>query len=292
MRIGEASKPGPPFGMYSYGHEEMEDTADDTVGGVAPEGSLHHGPEVEFLSLEGTQFINSLFEEPAAPTPAPLTPPAPILRCVDPLLAVTPPPPPLVGVVPVVPPILKCPLCTGFSTREAARGLILHLVHRHAGETVNGPCQSVLAGLDRGVCVDCGALRPYQSRVCQRCNGSNPPRVARVGDCLLGTRRHEESEIDNGETEVSLPGGTTNDEIPLPTDGEWVQLLARVRKIPGRTEIHIPVSSRARLAEITNKLLRQITSKNISACYLEEIRSKCLLFMVPMGRNRKVEMAI
>ena len=146
----------------------------------------------------------------------------------------------------------------------------------------------MLAGLDRGMCVDCGGIRPYQPRTCQRCNGNKPPRAIRVGDRILGTRRHESAEM-----EFCLPADSPPDDVdPMPSAEALHALLLRVRKLPCKTEIHIPTTVRVRNAKIVNGLFLRIIAKDVSACYLEEMRSKCLLGMVPKNRNRKVELTI
>ena len=105
---------------------------------------------------------------------------------------------------------------------------------------------------------------------------------------VLGTRRYESAEMEFCPPAEVPP----DDEDPMPSVEVLKALLLRIRKLPSKTEIHIPVAVRVRHAKILNGVLLRMIAKDVSACYLEEMRSKCLLGMVPKNRNRKVELTI
>ena len=88
-------------------------------------------------------------------------------------------------------PLLRCPMCTGFSTKGPVRGFMLHLTSRHCGAKIDERARAALHGLERGICIECHSLRPFSSSSCHRCSSTGPPRDIRVGDCIQGTRRQE-----------------------------------------------------------------------------------------------------
>ena len=79
---------------------------------------------------------------------------------------------------------------------------------------------------------------------------------------------------------------------PLPTAEMREQFLARVRALSSSTEVHIPVALRGRHAGILGNLLDRIGDSDRDACFLEEIRSKLLLSIVPRNRNTRVEFSL
>ena len=84
-----------------------------------------------------------------------------------------------------------------------------------------------------------------------------------------------------------LPDEMTN----LPTGEIRQVILQRVQLLASNIEVHIPVALRGRHAAILAGLLTKMANGNVDACFLEEIRSKLLLSIVPKGRNRRVELS-
>ena len=139
--------------MYLYGAEEGDIGIDERM-----EESIHLATQMAEL------FGNDFGEENVQPLvpevqmaadaclEAPHTPESDF---------VPPPPPP--HPTPAFPrdPLLRCPLCTGYTRRGASRGLTAHLSWRHQGDSLSETACEVLRGLDRGVCCGegCGALR-------------------------------------------------------------------------------------------------------------------------------------
>ena len=78
----------------------------------------------------------------------------------------------------------------------------------------------------------------------------------------------------------------------LPTGAAREELLRRVRQLKSNTEVHIPVALRDRHASILANVLGDIANGRPAGCFLEEIRSKLLLSVVPRARNRRVEFAL
>ena len=162
---------------------------------------------------------------------------------------------------------LRCPLCTGFSTKGPVRGLMLHMTTRHCGAAIDNQTCSTLHGLERGLCINCGCIRASRSPSCHRCSSSAPPRHVKVGDSIQGTRWQERN-LDAAGFERSLPHA---DVRSLPTGNDRVLFLSEVRKLPCNTEIHIPVSVRDRFADILAGLLERISKNDVDACFLEEV---------------------
>ena len=185
-------------------------------------------------------------------------------------------------------PPLRCPMCTGFSTKGPVRGFMLHLTSRHCGAAIDENARATLHGLERGICTECYCLRPFASRTCHRCSCSSPPRDIRVGDCIHGTRRQErnleETGVETGPSQTTLRD--------LPTGDDRETFFAEVRALAPLTEIHIPMALRDRHAAITADLLERISKQNVDSCFLEEIRTKLLLSPVPKSRNRRVELSL
>ena len=283
---------------YLFGDGD-DNVTQDTVGRGTPNLSLHHGAEVEMMSptpadgsstpvhveesIEDT--LDDLFgvgaggrDLEAAETQVQIDPHA--VDALNPASPTVEPPPPVI-------PALRCPFCTGFSTRGPARGLMLHITCRHTGSPFDERGIATLRGLERGICTECSGIRPFSSKNCHRCSCSSPPRAARVGDVVHGTRRQEQvREV------VGLDQGTPNvDAFPLPTRVERENILERVSQLSSTTELHIPVALRTRHAAIAAGLLSKIAKDDVDACFLEQLRSKLLLSAVPKSRNRTVELS-
>ena len=163
IRIGEASHPGPAGSMQLYGDEEdlddllcgsiematrMVELVDEGIRNdtlpPTPFGptalSPHHPVDVEFVvpptAIDVEDLSDVVSEEPPV---------------------ILPPPP----VLDQQPSLRRCPFCTGFASRGPVRGLMLHISSRHAGNILNDSARASLTGLDKGMCTNCGALRPF-----------------------------------------------------------------------------------------------------------------------------------
>ena len=266
-RIGEASLPGPPFNnMYVYGNEDAGDShVTQGSAGVMTPNSLHYGLEVEMLDEEDQNTVNDLFGVDGA---------GGILE--DFPVHIDPPPP----VHPV--PILRCPLCTGYTTKGPTRGLMAHLTWKHFGQCLPEPACVVLRGLDRGMCCGegCGAVRPIASRLCPRCSNTRPPRRLEEGDCIggvAGARRREEITM------------TTYSNFEDPSYRE--DFSKRVADLPPTSVVHIPISLRQRHAIIMAELLEGMAEGNAASSILEFARTKLLLGPIPRKLNARCELA-
>ena len=76
----------------------------------------------------------------------------------------------------------------------------------------------------------------------------------------------------------------------LPADRRE-DFLARVRRLPSATLLHIPIDQRERHALILAGLLDRMSEGDADACMLEEARSKLLLGPIARGSNLRVELA-
>lgn len=183
-------------------------------------------------------------------------------------------------------PALRCPLCTGFSTRGPARGLIVHLTRRHAGATLSESACELLHGLERGICPKegCGALRMFSSSSCSRCRCKDIPRPLRIGDRIVS---HTSDGTSGAE---SIPD--IREAHSLPASGaEQDEFRKRVAALPSATLLHIPVCQRKQHGQLVAKLLDRIGDGDADACFLEEIRTKLLLGVPLRGMNVKSELA-
>ena len=177
------------------------------------------------------------------------------------------------------PPLLRCPLCTGFATRSPPQYLVAHLTRCHAGHVLSEHACGVLCALDRGACTACGAWRTMVCRSCLRCQSTEPPRALVAGDRLPPPR-------------PGRPGAAPQDPMPaaLPAEAH-ANFLARVRNLPFTTILHMPVDQRIRHATVLANLLNRIAEGDADACVLEEARSRLLLGPVPRGTNVRMELA-
>ena len=167
------------------------------------------------------------------------------------------------------------------------RGLMLHISSRHAGRVVDDTMRANLSGLDRGMCVSCGGLRPTTSSTCHRCGCAGPPRSVRVGDVIQGTARQEAHLTAAGVDLATQP--SVRD---LPTGADRQIFLDRVRALSSNTKVHTPTSLRDRHAAILASILASVADGRVNACLLEKVRSKLLLSSVPRNRNKLVEFSV
>ena len=114
VRVGEASHPGPAIDIDV---DDMSATLPPSTGGDVYEE--HRGESVDMLTAERNRIIDELFEAPPTPVLQPATPT----------------------------PVLRCPLCIGYTTRGVSRGLMAHLIWRHHGECLLEAACEVLPSL-------------------------------------------------------------------------------------------------------------------------------------------------
>ena len=270
VRVGEASHPGPPFMTRALTAAELveedlfgdldDDVTQETDGGVPTPMGVHRGPDVEVLSLEGSQVIDALFIDPGVPIVL-----SPDINVGGPAASADP--------------LLRCPLCTGYGARGLSRNLISHLTVSHHGECLPEVACEVLRGLDRGTCCGegCGGLRLISSKCCSRCSNRQPPRRLQAGDKIGGitaVRRYED---------VGSITGTS-----LADEGYREAFSKRVTILPPTSLLHVPVALRQRHALVMASLLEGIAESTVEACALEHARTKLLLGPVP--RNNQYSM--
>ena len=165
-----------------------------------------------------------------------------------------------------------------------------HLTTKHCGATVDDAMLGTLRRVDRAVCTvpACGGINRIGSRQCVRRGRGTTLRPLQVGDVIPGTLASGvsiRSAQVSTETGVESPERTQAEPDSLPDvdlPGDWTM---RVRRLPCRTRVHVPVAFRMRHTRAWSQTLEGMAAKLSGWWKLEEGRTKLLLSEVPEGVN-------
>ena len=163
---------------------------------------------------------------------------------------------------------LKCPFCVSFHTIHGPGALMRHITCKHSGQRFGDSGCAVFRGLEKGVCCtpDCKQIRSLITRVCPRCKSSEPPRDPVTEDCVNSAPINSERRAGN-----TLNQSTP--EEPVSESADQSNLMQRIETFPSASLLHIPMSCRPRVCEITTGLLRGIAAGTENSLLLEKSRT-------------------
>ena len=273
------------------------DATQETEGGVLTPMEVHHGPDVECLSLEASKVVDALFEAPRRS--ALFRAPRRMTEAEEEWAFGDGPTPPLIndddddlpgedavvdrGIfdvpVSVVTPRVECPLCSCLCIVSV--GLVRHISAKHEGATLDIAACSCLSGFGKALCSSCGALRAANGNFCGRCRTSVGTRPPVAGDVVRAPKSERES----------IPVESTSDGPSTWVPNVPENLVERLQRIPCNTIVHVPVAFRDRLSRILTRCNTSMVTSDAEGNLCARAWPKLLFSVPPGGFNLQNELS-
>ena len=135
---------------------------------------------------------------------------------------------------------------------------------------------------------NCGALRPFSTPTCRKCNRCVPARPLAEGDvvpCAAGQPSADNAPVPD--VNVFPPLESRFASVELPED-----FLHRIQQLPVQGRGDVPHQFRPRMLAITADLVEGSNQGDFVAATLEQARTKLLLARIPKGFSLPAELRV